>query len=81
MNAKVANINSLLSGSAGVGDLQTIHLTANNASIDEAVVKNLIAAKISVADLMTHSASAELITLISQDGKPSIAFKGSTQQF
>ena len=81
LNAKVANINSLLSGSAGVGDLQTIHLTANNASIDEAVVKNLIAAKISVADLMTHSASAELITLISQDGKPSIAFKGSTQQF
>ena len=81
LNAKVANINSLLSGSAGVGDLQTIHLTANNASIDEAVIKNLIAAKISVADLMTHSASAELITLISQDGKPSIAFKGSTQQF
>lgn len=81
LNTKVANINSLLSGSAGVGDLQTIHLTANNASIDEAVVKNLIAAKISVADLMTHSASAELITLISQDGKPSIAFKGSTQQF
>lgn len=81
LNTKVANINSLLSGSAGVGDLQTIHLTANNANIDEAVVKNLIAAKISVADLMTHSASAELITLISQDGKPSIAFKGSTQQF
>ena len=30
---------------------------------------------------MVHTASAELITLISQDGKPSIAFKNSTQQF
>lgn len=81
LNAEVGNITNLLSGSAGIGDLQAIHLTTANAVIDEAVVKNLIAAKISVADLMTHSASAELITLISQDRKPSIAFKGSTQQF
>ena len=61
--------------------MQTIHLTANNAVIDEAVIKNLIAAKISVADLVAHTASAELITLISKDGNPSIAFKNSTQQF
>lgn len=81
LNTEVGNITNLLSGSAGIGDLQAIHLTTANAVIDEAVVKNLIAAKISVADLMTHTASAELITLISQDGKPSIAFKGSTQQF
>ncbi len=81
LNTEVGNITNLLSGSAGIGDLQAIHLTAANAVIDEAVIKNIIAAKISVADLMTHTASAELITLISQDGKPSIAFKGSTQQF
>lgn len=81
LNAEVGNITNLLSGSAGIGDLQAIHLTAANAVIDEAVIKNIIAAKISVADLMTHEATAEMITLISQDGKPSIAFKGSTQQF
>lgn len=81
LNTEVGNITNLLSGSAGIGDLQAIHLTAANVVIDEAVIKNIIAAKISVADLMTHTASAELITLISQDGKPSIAFKGSTQQF
>lgn len=81
LNAEVGNITNLLSGSAGIGDLQAIHLTAANAVIDEAVIKNIIAAKISVADLMVHTASAELITLISQDGKPSIAFKNSTQQF
>lgn len=81
LNAEVGNITNLLSGSAGIGDLQAIHLTAANAVIDEAVIKNIIAAKISVADLMAHTASAELIILISQDGKPSIAFKNSTQQF
>ena len=81
INTDLANIKNLLAGSAGIGDLQTIHLTANNAVIDEAVIKNLIAAKISVADLVAHTASAELITLISKDGNPSIAFKNSTQQF
>lgn len=81
VNTDVGNIKNLLAGNAGVGDLQAIHLTADNAVIDEAVVKNLIAAKISVSDLATHSATAEVIALISQDGNPSIAFKGSTQQF
>lgn len=77
----LANIKAILSGSAGVGDLQAINLTTDNAVIDEAVIKQLIAAKISVADLMTHSASAELITLIGKDGNPTIAFQDSTQQF
>ncbi len=81
INADIANIKNLLAGTAGVGDLQVINLTADNVKISDAVIKDLIASKISVADLMTHSATAELITLISQDGKPSIAFKNSTQQF
>lgn len=81
LNTTVGNIKHLLAGTGTVGDLEAIHLTAANVVIDEGVIKNLIASKISVADLMTHSATAELITLISQDGKPSIAFKGSTQQF
>lgn len=81
VNSDIENVKNLLAGNAGIGDLQTIHFTAANVTIDEEVVKSLIASKISVADLMTHSATAELITLISQDGKPSIGFKGSTQQF
>lgn len=80
-NIELANINSLLAGNIGAGTVQTIHLTANNATIDEAFIKDIIAAKITVADLLTHSATAEEIVLISQGGKPSIAFKGSTQQF
>lgn len=81
VNTDIGNIKNLLAGNAGVGDLQSIKLTVDNAIIDEAVVKKLIASKISVADLATHSATAEMITLVSQDGKPSIGFKGSTQQF
>lgn len=81
VNSDIGNIKNLLAGNAGVGDLQVIKLTVDNAVIDEAVVKKLIASKISVADLAAYSATAEIITLISQDGKPSIAFKGSTQQF
>ena len=81
INSDLVNVKNILAGNAGVGNLQAIHLTSANAVIDEAVIKQIIAAKISVADLMTHTASAELITLISQDGKPSIAFKNSTQQF
>lgn len=81
VNTDIGNIKNLLAGNAGVGDLQAIKLTVDNAIIDEAVVKKLIASKISVADLATHSATAEIITLVSQDGKPSIGFKGSTQQF
>ena len=81
LNTTVGNIKHLLAGTGTVGDLEAIHLTAANVVIDEGVIKNLIASKISVADLMTHSATAELITLISSTGNPSIAFKDSTQQF
>ena len=81
LNTTVGNIKNLLAGTGEIGDLDVIHLTAGNVVIDESVIKELIASKISVADLMAHSATAGLITLISQDGKPSIAFKGSTQQF
>lgn len=81
INSDLENVKNILAGNAGVGNLQAIHLTSANAVIDEAVIKQIIAAKISVADLMIHEATAEMITLISQDGKPSIAFKNSTQQF
>lgn len=81
LNSDVANIKNVLLGDAGVGDLQSINLTSKNVTIDDAVIKDLIASKISVGDLLTQSATAELITLISSDGKPSIAFQNSTQQF
>lgn len=81
INVDVANILKLLAGEVVTEGVTTIHLTAENAVIDDAVIKELIASKISVADLATHTASAQLITLISSDGNPTIAFQDSTQQF
>jgi hypothetical protein len=81
LSSKTANIENILAGNVGTGDLQAINLTSANVTIDEAVIKGLIASKISVGDLATYSATAELIQLITQDGKTSIAFSGATQQF
>jgi hypothetical protein len=81
LSANIGNIENILSGFAGIGDIQNIHLTTQNAVIDKAVIKELIASQMSVADLMAHQATAELITLIGKDGQPTIAFKDSTQQF
>lgn len=81
INADIANIKNLLAGNAGVGNLTTINLTAKNVKIDEAVIKEIVTNRISVADLLAHSATTQLITLISSDGKPTIAFQNSTQQF
>ena len=85
INADMINVKNLLAGNAGVGNLQAIHLTAQNVTIDQAVITDLIAKKITVADLNTHTATADQIVLIStsKDGKqlPGIAFKNSTQQF
>ena len=82
LSSTVANIGELIAGKVVAGSGLIINLTSGNVHIDEAVVKEMIAAKISVADLMAHAASAEIITLISSDtGQPSIAFANGTQQF
>lgn len=82
LTALVANIQNLMAGNAGIGDLQVINITAANAVIDEAFIKEQIAAKITVADLQAQTATASIIALINDEtGNPSIAFAGSTQQF
>lgn len=59
---------------------QFINLTAANVTIDEAVIKDIIAKKITVADLITASAQADRIDII-KDGSASISFLGAAQQF
>lgn len=80
--ADVAKINQIIAGNVVGEEGLFINLTTANVHITDAVIKGLIASKISVADLMAHSATAELITLVSTaTGQPSIAFKDGTQQF
>lgn len=79
INAQVANIGSILAGNIGTGTLQTVHLTAENVVLDEAVIKELIAANINVSDLKAGEISTNKFTIKSSDGGMRIV--GSTQQF
>lgn len=79
LDAQLANINTILSGNIGTGTLQTIHLTADNAVLSEAFIKELIAANIDVSDLKAGEISTDKFTIKSADGTMQIV--GATQQF
>lgn len=81
VEADVADIGLLTADTAFVQYLQSVSSTTATSVIDQGYIMNLVAGNISVADLATHTATADQIVLISQDGDPSIAFSGSTQQF
>lgn len=67
LDANVANINSVLAGNVGTGLLQTVHLTADNVVIDDAVIKS--------ANI--ESIDTDVVTV----GNDNITLSGSTQQF
>lgn len=77
--AQVAQIDSLLSGSVSAETGQIIQLTAENVHIDEAVIRDLIAAQITVSMLKASDISTDAFHVISDDGGLEIA--GNTMQF
>ena len=79
LNGLVANINSILSGSIGTGTLQTIHLTAKNVVIDDAVIKSANIEGLDVSKLNAGTISTNKFAIKSNDG--GIVISGSTQQF
>lgn len=79
LNADYANIKSLLAGNAAAGDLQAIHLTSVNSSIDTAVVNELISRYAILNHLVAGDINTDEVTISSQDG--SVVLKGGTQQF
>jgi hypothetical protein len=79
LNGLVANINSILSGSIGTGTLQTIHLTAENVVIDDAVIKSANIEGLDVSKLNAGTISTNKFVIKSDDG--GIVISGSTQQF
>lgn len=72
INSDVANIKYLIAGKVETDEITTIKLTADNVEITDAAIKNLIASRISVNDLLT---------VCYEDGKPAIEFSGAMQQF
>ena len=74
-----ANIKNLLSGSAGIGDLQNIHLTSDNAVIDTALIRTAVMESVSIADLLAGTISTNKFKIMSDDG--GIQISGATQQW
>ncbi len=77
--ADYGNIKTLLSGSATTGSLHTIILNAENASIDSAYLKDLIAEHITVNDLKAGNINTDVIGLAS--GDDSLHIRGAAMQF
>lgn len=79
LDSNYANIRNLLSGTAGIGDLQNIHLTSDNAVIDTALIREAVMQSVSVADLLAGTISTNKFKIMSDDG--GIQISGATQQW
>lgn len=86
VNAKIGVLDNdygaikvLLSGSAGVGDLQNIHLTSQNAVIDSALIRTAVMQSVSIGDLLAGTISTNKFMIASDDG--GIRIQGATQQW
>ena len=73
------NIKVLLSGGAGIGEIQNIHLTSQNAIIDSALIRSAVMQSVSVADLLAGTISTNKFLIASDDG--GIRIQGATQQW
>lgn len=79
LEADSANIKSLLAGNAGIGDLQSIHLTTANAVLDSALIRNAVMQVVTVNDLLAGTISTNKFVIASDDG--GIRISGATQQW
>lgn len=73
------NIKNLLSGAAGIGELQNIHLTSQNAVLEEALIKNAVIQYVSVGDLQAGTILTSKFTIMDPDG--GLLIKGPTAQW
>lgn len=67
LDASYANIKVLLSGSAGVGDLQNIHLTSQNAVIDSALIRTAVMQTVTINDLLAGTISTDKFLIASDE--------------
>lgn len=79
LDSNYANIRNLLSGAAGIGDLQNIHLPSDNAVIDTALIREAVMQSVSIADLLAGTISTNKFLIASDDG--GIRIQGATQQW
>ena len=79
LKAFVAAINNLLAGTVTAEVAKIINLTADNVQIDAAVIRDIIAAQMTVSMLQAGTISADKFNISSDDGGFTIV--GNTMQF
>lgn len=79
LDTQYGNLKNLLSGAAGIDDLQNIHLTSDNAVIDTALIREAVMQSVSIADLLAGTISTNKFKIASDDG--GIQISGATQQW
>lgn len=73
IDSLLANIKTILAGSIGTGDLQTIILNAKNSNIENGLIKNAMIESLGVDKLLAGSISTNAIGIKSDDGSLVIA--------
>lgn len=73
------NIKNLLSRSCRYRRLQNIHLTSQNAVLEEALIKNAVIQYVSVGDLQAGTILTSKFTIMDPDG--GLLIKGPTAQW
>lgn len=76
----LANIENLLAGNAGVGDLTNIHLTSQNAVLESALIKSAVAQSVTVNDLLAGTIYTNKFQIWS-DVTGGMRIFGATQQW
>ena len=79
-NINLGNIENLLSGNAGVGDLTNIHLTSQNAVIESALIKSAVIQSVTVNDLLAGNIYTNKFQIWS-DASGGMKIFGATQQW
>lgn len=73
LDSILANIKTILAGSIGTGDLQTIILNAQNSNIENGLIKNAMIESLGVDKLLAGDISTNIIGIRSDDGSLIIA--------
>lgn len=72
LTADVANIQTIMSGQIGTGELQALHLTSGNVVIDDAVITDAMIADVSADKLQSGTIYTNLIHIMSGSGNLSL---------
>lgn len=72
LKSDVANIQTIMSGQIGTGELQALHLTSGNVVIDNAVITDAMIADVSADKLQSGTIYTNLIHIMSGSGNLSL---------